>query len=213
MGKSGISRVAPIGKRFGKLEVVSGSRPGAHSGSSSVDCRCDCGDIRSYFIFNLSKMIDAMCPECRPVHRASKGCYRHPLFNIWKGMIQRCENPAHTFFARYGGRGISICPAWRNDFTRFADDMGERPSIAHTIDRIDPNGNYEPSNCRWLTISDQQGNRENAIVIEWRGERLSLKEASTKTGLEAATIAYRLRHGWSADRALTTPSQKKRTQS
>lgn len=87
------------------------------------------------------------------------GMYRTPTYRSWRAMLSRCENPNATGYGRYGGRGITVCDRWRADFTAFLADMGERPSIDHSIDRIDTDGNYEPSNCRWATRSEQQQNK------------------------------------------------------
>ena len=148
-----------------------------------------------------------MCPACREASHPAKGqSGKHPLFNIWKAMIQRCENPNHTWYSRYGGRGIRICDEWRADFEAFARHMGERPSLEHTVDRVDPDGNYEPGNCRWLTISEQQNNRANTIHFEWQGRTWTIKEACAATGIEHATMAYRYNNGWSPDEMMAIPS-------
>lgn len=209
MGKPGISAIAPIGKRFGNLIVVSSSRPGKNTGSSTVDCRCDCGDIRSYYIGNLLRFKGTVqCPQCREAARPSKGMHKHPLFNIWKGIIQRCENPNHTHYELYGGRGIRMCQSWRDDFTTFAADLGERPSMQHSIDRIDVDGNYEPANCRWAKSVEQGSNRRDNRIIEHGGEALILSDWSKRTGLTIQTISFRLKSGWSIERALTTPARR-----
>jgi hypothetical protein len=77
---------------------------------------------------------------------------------IWRGMIERCENPRHVSFKYYGGRGIKVCKRWRKSFAAFLADMGPRPP-GKTLDRIDPNGNYTPKNCRWTTPSKQRLNQ------------------------------------------------------
>lgn len=148
-----------------------------------------------------------MCPTCRERSRPAKGnSGKHPLSNIWKAMIQRCENPKHTAFHLYGGRGISICARWRQDFEAFAADMGERPSLKHTLDRIEGNGNYEPGNVRWATPIQQQRNRSDTLRVEWQGRTMSGTEAAALAGLEIATFYYRVNAGWPMARIMTTSS-------
>lgn len=205
MPTAGISRVAPIGKRFGRVVVISLSRPSGRS--TVVDARCDCGDERPYFISNLRTQSEPMCPACREASRPAKGqSGKHPLFNIWKAMIQRCENPNHTWFKRYGGRGVAVCPKWRDDFEAFAADVGDRPSLKHTIDRVDGNGHYEPDNVRWATHIVQQRNRSDTLRVEWDGRTMSGKEAADIAGLELATFYYRVKAGWPMERIMSTPS-------
>jgi hypothetical protein len=122
-------------------------------------------------------------------------------------MIQRCENPNHTHYGQYGGRGIAICERWRRDFGAFAADMGNRPSKRHTVDRRDVNGDYEPSNCRWATKKEQGRNRRDNTLIQWDGRRLTIVEAAELAGISDALLIWRLKRGWSVAKAMT---QKKR---
>lgn len=84
----------------------------------------------------------------------------HPLYNIWSMIKQRCNNPKHTHYNLYGGRGVKICERWTISFAHFIEDVGERPSLKHTLDRF-PNkkGNYEPGNVRWATVKQQNENK------------------------------------------------------
>lgn len=138
--------------------------------------------------------------------REAHGAGRTSLYRIWGLIKQRCTNPNHPDFPRYGGRGIAMCARWAGSFSAFAEDMGPRPSDGHSVDRIDNNGGYEPSNCRWATRSQQARNRRNTHLFEHDGRSATLAEWSAVTGIGRSTLSMRLyKYGWSVDAALTTP--------
>jgi hypothetical protein len=119
-------------------------------------------------------------------------------------MRQRCSNPNASNYARYGGRGISVCALWAKDFWAFVDYIGPRP-IGSTLDRIDNEGDYEPGNVRWATNEEQARNRRNNKKIELFGESKTVGAWAQVHGLRKSTIASRLAKGWSAERAILTP--------
>lgn len=125
-------------------------------------------------------------------------------------MHRRCDTPSVRSYPRYGGRGIRVCERWKS-FLNFLRDMGPRPSPLHSIERTDNDGNYEPSNCKWATASEQARNRSTSRKVTALGETRSLAEWSERLGVSRETIAMRLDLGWSPDRAMSQSLRKPRT--
>lgn len=123
----------------------------------------------------------------------------HPLFNTWGSMRQRCLNPKHKDFHRYGGRGIKVCERWAH-IANFVQDVGEKPSPKHTLDRIDNDGDYEPGNVRWATPAEQSRNRSTTLIIVVDGERKPLIDVVGKETPAYHHAKENLRHGrpWDA---------------
>lgn len=132
--------------------------------------------------------------------------YDERLFRIWKAMKNRCLNKKNNRFSVYGGRGIKICDEWLDDFNSFKKwslDNGYDDTL--TIDRIDVDGNYEPSNCRWATMKEQQNNRSNTIFITYKGETKSVMEWHEITGINHKTLIYRYHKGMSPEEIIESP--------
>lgn len=110
------------------------------------------------------------------------------LYNIWLTMIARCTNPELPAFKHYGNRGISVCRRWTESFDDFVSDIGPRPSFKHSIDRIDVNGNYEPSNCRWADRKQQNRNTRGNRIIEIDGRKNCIAAWSEETGVTVSRI-------------------------
>ena len=106
-------------------------------------------------------------------------------------MIQRCTNPNMESYSRYGGRGITVCQSWLEGFENFLADMGERPSMLHSLDRIDPGGNYEPENCRWADRETQAANKADSFRITHEGGTYCLASFGRKMGINKGTLQYR----------------------
>lgn len=165
-------RLDLISKRFGKLVVLSEADPHTFPGgtrSRRVNAVCDCGSRVTVFSKHI---VSGLTTSCGCHHRAlvarlktSHGATRGPRrawdaeYGIWSGMIARCENPNVAKYESYGGRGVKVCARWRKSYAAFLADMGRRPSKRHSIDRINNDGDYEPTNCRWATASQQMRNR------------------------------------------------------
>ena len=126
------------------------------------------------------------------------------LYQVFRNMIERCHNPNVKRYKDYGGRGISVCEEWRGSWKLFHDwavSSGYNSDLK--LDRIDNNGNYEPSNCKWSDNLSQANNKRNNRFITFRGETKTLMQWARETGIRRERIADRLRYGWSVDRALT----------
>lgn len=131
------------------------------------------------------------------------------LYCIWRHMKERCNNPNHVAFQHYGGRGITVCEQWKNDFLGFKEwALQNGYSAELTIDRIDNNGGYTPNNCRWATREQQQNNRRTNHLLTFLGETHSIAEWGRLTGISRITIRSRIREGWSTEEALTIPVRK-----
>ncbi len=127
----------------------------------------------------------------------------------WSSMVCRCTVPTTTNYKFYGGRGIAVCERWAT-YENFLADMGRKPTPSHSLDRIDPGGNYEPGNCRWATHIEQCRNRRSTRWIELDGERLSMAAWGQRSGVDQDLISYRLRAGWPARDAVFTPPHGRR---
>jgi hypothetical protein len=185
------------GRVFGQLTVIKLLSRG--NGCSRWLCRCNCGNEKAVRGGNLTSG-----------HVSSCGCWKigttgNITYSSWASMRSRCNSPTNPNYPRYGGRGIKICKRW-DSFLLFVEDMGERPSTEYSIDRIDNDGHYCPSNCKWSTVKEQRNNQREGgrgKLIEFNGERFCMRKWAEKIGLSEGTLANRIRIGWSIERALT----------
>ncbi len=140
-----------------------------------------------------------------PHLRGNEGNLSHEEYKVWVGMIQRCVNPASPAYSNYGARGITVCDRWRK-FRNFLADMGCRPSSGkYTVERVNNDGNYEPTNCRWATYTEQGRNKRSNRILTIDGKTLCLTEWATVSGVNPCTIHARLRKQWPARDAVFTP--------
>lgn len=140
------------------------------------------------------------------------GYSKTPIHRTWCGMMTRCFNPSDKKFHLYGGRGITVCERWRKSFENFLADMGEKPGPEFSLDRYpDPNGNYEPGNCRWATLSEQARGKRCLPRLEYEGKTYLPIEIVELTGKSYTCILNRIHHGWSISEVINgrpRPSRK-----
>lgn len=213
-----------VGQKVGYLTV-------AEVGKGVVRCVCDCGKEHTVSRSNFVRQTTRSCgsADCEYAYqlktkaRVSHNMSKTRLYHIWNGMIGRCYRRGHNTYENYGGRGISICDEWREDFLVFREwalSHGYADNL--TIDRIDNDGNYEPSNCRWVTVSVQNANQRKRTKYEvtrrifWEIDGIvkSRKDWCEDYGMEEQTVIYRVEvKGMSPKEALTTslsPNGRKR---
>jgi hypothetical protein len=198
------------GQRFGRL-LVNGR--GGSTRRIYWICNCDCGKILSvrqdHLLSGATKSCGCLGRENSIKAHLGKsfntthGLSNKRLYKIWYGMLERCYKLKHQAFDDYGGRGITVCSDWRNDVTAFyqwAIKNGYSDNL--TLDRIDVNGNYDPSNCQWATWKQQNSNKRNNHLIEYQGIKMTLSEWANSIGIDKRLLDRRLSSGWNLDKAL-----------
>lgn len=181
-------------------------------------CKCDCGKrflVRGGDLKN-TKSCGCMTREYMSRSAKTHGESKTGLYSIWHHMIERCYKPYNKSYADYGGRGITVCPEWRNDYVAFRDwalrngyDNDAR-FMECTLDRIDVNGNYEPSNCRWVSMKEQCNNRRNNKFLTYNGETHTMSEWAEIIGIHVDTLWRRQKRGWDDEKIITTPLRMKK---
>lgn len=201
MGKS----LDLTGQRFGRLVALKKSERTDAKRNTWWICQCDCGNIKEV---RTSCLIHGYAKSCGCYNRekarehgrqmmTKHGWYGTRVYNIWCSIVDRCSNPKCPQYHNYGGRGIKMCDEWRHHpelFCEWAMDNGYADNL--TIDRIDANGNYEPSNCRWITNAEQQTNKRNNVLITYDGKTHCVAEWARALGVNQFNIYNRIYAGW-----------------
>lgn len=169
--------------------------------------RCDCGKEKIVLHSSLyyKQMQSCGCSEMYPL-KPIGAATRSKEYNTWNLMIQRCYNPKDSRYADYAGRGVIVCDRWKNSFEAFLEDMGPKPGKRYSLGRINNDGIYEPSNCRWENDVQQARNTRKSIFLTAFGETKHAKEWGEIKGIRYQTIITRIeKYGWSVEDALTIP--------
>jgi len=176
------------GEKFGSLTVLKyvGNSPGKAKIALWL-CRCDCGVEKTFYgtVLRSGGTSSCGCESSEKISQARKshGMSKSATFNTWKAMKGRCLNPSNPDFHLYGARGVTVCDRWVDSFTAFVEDMGIRPD-GMSLDRIDPNKDYEKDNCRWASSFDQANNKRNSRFVEFEGRKITIAQLAKMIGVK-----------------------------
>lgn len=187
------------GQRFGRLMALEFA--GIKKHRAQWQCKCDCGNIcvvdeHSLHIGNTKS---CGCLQSERFHGKSKT----KIYRTWRGIKKRCLKPNHMNYKNYGGRGITVCDEWCDNFQAFFDYVSKLDHFGeegYTLDRIDNNGNYEPGNVRWATDAEQRGNRRSSRLVEYDGKQMTIRDAAKYSGIKIATLQTRYGKGWRGEK-------------
>jgi len=186
------------GQKSGKLTIISYShRVGRQN---YWICECECGTTKP---INHRHLMDESTKSCGCLNGEFHGLSTDKIYKAYRSMLSRCNNHKDKDYANYGGRGIKVCDRWSSP-TLFIQDMGMPPTKTHTLDRIDVNGNYEPSNCRWATRLEQENNKRRNVYYDYKCERFTLSQLSRLISIPRSTLENRLKRGWDQNRVFNT---------
>ena len=199
-----------IGQKSYHLTVVDVVKNG---NQQKLKCKCDCGNeviynpnvfvngtVKSCGCYKIKKLNDYNKTHTHIPWNKNNNMGKHPLHGTWSQMIARCEHPQNTMYKHYGARGISVCEEWHDfwKFVEWSDSIGGRPD-GYTLDRINVDGNYEPSNCRWTDGKTQSRNTSRSIHVTYNGKTQVLKDWSIELGIPYKTLSYRYKKGFPLD--------------
>lgn len=191
------------GQKFNKLTVISRAESRRQPSGKLVTywkCKCDCGN-----------MIEVKACDLKDGHTISCGCShikhgyanKERLYDTWKNMKRRCYDPKNKRYEQYGGRGIIVCKEWLDNYMNFRNwAMSNGYNDNLTIDRINVNGNYEPNNCRWATMSEQQNNVTRNRILKYKGEEKTMSEWAKAYNIPYSKFNKRIQMGWNIEKII-----------
>lgn len=194
------------GIRYGRLVVIErydSATPASGGGRTKWRCQCDCGNFVVVKGHELASGDTQSC-GCLRDERIARVNRRHclagtPTYRSWQAAKDRCSNPKNVKFPMYGARGIRMCNSWASSFDVFLRDMGVRPE-GTTLDRLQPDGNYEPGNCRWATPLQQSANTRRTIL--WKGRKTTIKALAMSHDVPRTSLNRLLKRGLPVEQAL-----------
>lgn len=206
------------GNKYGYLTVIERDTKTVGERNSKWICKCKCGNLSIVTYGDLKYGHTTSC-GCKKYesHNKRHGMTNTRIYRIWSNMKKRCNNPNFAEWEQYGGRGISVCDEWKNNFEIFYEwAISNGYSDDLTLERIDVEKNYEPSNCKWIKLNEQQRNKTNTVFIVENGIKISLSELAEKYNIPIKTIQRRYyrnmeRKGYVDVQKLIAPIQHEKT--
>ena len=205
-----------VGQVFGSLAVQRVYSVPRKDGGVRLRCivLCKCGSEHDTALVYLRHAKHPQCRSCAgkdsQTKRGNTGVVYTAEYAVWGHMRSRCNNPKHPAYVNYGGRGIRVCKRWET-FKNFFADMGARPTSDHTLERLNNDGDYKPSNCVWALPKEQSRNKRSNRWLTHNGETLILADWAKRIGTQPTTLWLRLEKGWSVADTLTVPIRKRTT--
>lgn len=194
----------PLGTRFGRLLVVANADP--IKGRARVGCLCDCGTVKEVRVYLLEKGTTRSCGclsrELTRTRSTTHGMTHSPEWAAWHRINERCD-----FVPHYVNRGIAVCARWRTSFDAFYEDMGPMPADKPTIDRINNHLGYEPGNCRWATVTEQNRNKTSNVNLTFDHRTMTVAEWAREIGMSQSGLHARL-DAMTIEEALTLSDQR-----
>jgi hypothetical protein len=201
-----------VGRTFNRL-TVKAFVGYPRSGKAQWRCDCSCGATDILVLgYRLKDGTTGSC-GCWKIEATKRANSTHKMsrtkeYGVYCTMIARCYSPTAQRYELYGGRGIRVCKAWRGSsgFLQFLKDMGKKPTSKHSVERIDNDGNYSPSNCRWATQKEQCRNRRDSRRVRYEGKTWTVKELCEHYKIAYARTIWRLNEGWSVRKTVLSPN-------
>lgn len=198
-----------VGNKIGRLTLIEKVwLPHGKRRETGYLCVCDCGNETIVYRSNILKGVTTSCgcfhdEVCRNVQfKHGHGLKMDKTYMTWARIKSRCNNQNSPDYDDYGGRGIKVCDRWSNSFNSFLEDMGYPPDENYSIDRINPDGNYEPNNCRWASPVQQARNKRNTIRLPYDNEMLPIGDIADRLGITYKALYQRLaKYNWDIEKA------------
>lgn len=201
------------GQKVGHLTILRFSH--TRNGANLWEVQCECGKIKLIASGEFTRKLrmkhvgvcNAACKFASQGKRLKHGMCYSAEYKSWRLMLCRCYNPGNASYANYGGRGVTVCARWRKSFPNFIADLGRKSGPSMTLDRIDPEKNYTPSNCRWATKREQSNNRRDNVRIQTPNGEMTATEAARAAGILPSIVFHRIKAGYPADQLLKKPKK------